>query len=510
MKRARQNGVQRATAATAGRHTQPGTTSLYRAHDAHFPHVVPNTTNTAITSQFLRASIITHRLGITRGTLTRWEKAGKIRAITTPTGQRYFAADDIAAIEATAGPPPPSINFYTPIIPIPGGGRRSSCGNNISATSNSSATSTKEARSATSIHNQHSVTSESESQAPTSLQIGVTSASSSLPPPPRPFAIQRRWTANSGTGGAERRNILYARVCSSHQRADLARQIEDLQAAYPSYDVISDVGSGINFSRKGLQTLLDRVLHGQVGRVVVAHRDRLCRFAFDYLERIFETMGTRLLVHRPTDAAGLIRAAASRGGCASSSDTGVGAGEGAEDLATTGEAGAGTAEEDERDEEDDDVTHSRELADDLLAIVNVFVAKNNGRRSAANRRARKLQSIQHLKPHFDAARSRTDGTISTAAPSVTYTHGEHGDDGRVGSSVGDGGSGGRGWCESATHVPASTHSINASHTILGSHSHFDDDEGGGGGFNASASKRPRHVYHTSDTAVDTREEDSDE
>jgi predicted site-specific integrase-resolvase len=75
--------------------------------------------------------------------------------------------------------------------------------------------------------------------------------------------------------------VLYARVSSAKQRNDLVRQIERLRLAYPHAEVIQDIGGGLNFKRKGLQTLLERLLRGDKLRIVVAHRDRLARFGFD-------------------------------------------------------------------------------------------------------------------------------------------------------------------------------------------------------------------------------------
>ena len=75
----------------------------------------------------------------------------------------------------------------------------------------------------------------------------------------------------------EQNRFIYARVSSSHQKEDLQRQIQDLQNQYPHHELIQDVGSGLNFRRKGLQTLLERVIQGLVSEIVVAYKDRLCR-----------------------------------------------------------------------------------------------------------------------------------------------------------------------------------------------------------------------------------------
>ncbi|WP_337441953.1 helix-turn-helix domain-containing protein, partial [Fischerella thermalis] len=54
-----------------------------------------------------------------------------------------------------------------------------------------------------------------------------------------------------------------------------------MQSLYPEAEIIKDIGSGINFKRKGLQTLLDRLMRGDKLTLVVACRDRLCRFGFE-------------------------------------------------------------------------------------------------------------------------------------------------------------------------------------------------------------------------------------
>ena len=81
--------------------------------------------------------------------------------------------------------------------------------------------------------------------------------------------------------------FVYARVSSPKQKEDLERQKQYL---------ISDISSSINFKRSGLRSLLERSSRGLVKEVVVAHRDRLCRFAFDLIEFIFHLNSTRLVV----------------------------------------------------------------------------------------------------------------------------------------------------------------------------------------------------------------------
>ena len=90
--------------------------------------------------------------------------------------------------------------------------------------------------------------------------------------------------------------VVYARVSSHKQRDDLERQIDRLKQRYPDHVVVQDIGSGINFKRKGLQTLLERCLRREIEEVVVAHRDRLCRFGFDLIKHVVEAAGGRVIV----------------------------------------------------------------------------------------------------------------------------------------------------------------------------------------------------------------------
>ncbi|MEM1936365.1 MAG: IS607 family transposase [Sulfolobales archaeon] len=104
--------------------------------------------------------------------------------------------------------------------------------------------------------------------------------------------------------GVERREIraaIYARVSSRKQETDLERQIERLRSycsarGYKVVDVVTDVASGLNEKRSGLQKLLDMAVKHEIDVVVVEFRDRLTRFGFEYLARFFESHGVRVEV----------------------------------------------------------------------------------------------------------------------------------------------------------------------------------------------------------------------
>ena len=90
--------------------------------------------------------------------------------------------------------------------------------------------------------------------------------------------------------------ICYCRVSSAKQRDDLDRQSARMHDLFPGHEIITDVGSGLNFKRKGFISILERAMRGDVQELVVAHRDRLCRFGFDLVEWIVSKNGGRILV----------------------------------------------------------------------------------------------------------------------------------------------------------------------------------------------------------------------
>ena len=85
-----------------------------------------------------------------------------------------------------------------------------------------------------------------------------------------------------------RRKICYCRVSTPSQKEDLERQVIFFKNRFPDYEIIKDFGSGINFKRKGFKTILDQAIKGNIREVVVTHRDRFCRFSFEFFENIIK------------------------------------------------------------------------------------------------------------------------------------------------------------------------------------------------------------------------------
>jgi putative resolvase len=122
-------------------------------------------------------------------------------------------------------------------------------------------------------------------------------ADSGLIPSLRTPAGQRLFDIDSFVGKQHPAHVIaYARVSSRKQQDDLERQIAYLKAKEPSAEVVTDIGSGLNFKRKGLKALLERSLQGDKLTVVVAHRDRLARFGFDLIAWLIERNGGQVVV----------------------------------------------------------------------------------------------------------------------------------------------------------------------------------------------------------------------
>ena len=98
----------------------------------------------------------------------------------------------------------------------------------------------------------------------------------------------------------EKTTVAYARVSSHDQKGDLSTQIARLslfcgEKDYP-FEIISDLGSGLNYQKRGLQKLLQMILRKEVGRLVLTHKDRLLRFGSGLLFQVCAHFGTEIIV----------------------------------------------------------------------------------------------------------------------------------------------------------------------------------------------------------------------
>lgn len=84
--------------------------------------------------------------------------------------------------------------------------------------------------------------------------------------------------------------IGYCRVSSIKQKDDLKRQVENVKtymiANGYQFEIITDIGSGINYNKEGLNKLLELVANKETDKIVVLHKDRLLGFGFELVEKI--------------------------------------------------------------------------------------------------------------------------------------------------------------------------------------------------------------------------------
>ena len=98
----------------------------------------------------------------------------------------------------------------------------------------------------------------------------------------------------------DRVTIAYARVSSQDQKEDLKRQAQVLELYCAEhgyrYELITDLGSGMNYYKKGLTSLINRILGDGVKRLVLTHKDRLLRFGAELIFSICEAKGIEVVI----------------------------------------------------------------------------------------------------------------------------------------------------------------------------------------------------------------------
>ena len=99
--------------------------------------------------------------------------------------------------------------------------------------------------------------------------------------------------------------IGYCRVSSAKQKDDLERQVQNVKAYLLAqgrpFEIIEDIGSGINYNKKGLLELLQKVIDHKVEKIVVLYKDRLLRFGYELFENIAKSYGTSIEIIDNTD-----------------------------------------------------------------------------------------------------------------------------------------------------------------------------------------------------------------
>ena len=96
------------------------------------------------------------------------------------------------------------------------------------------------------------------------------------------------------------KTIAYARVSSHDQKQDLNRQVQLLELYCTKhgykYEIIQDIGSGMNYYKKGLTRLIDLILDNQVQRLILTHKDRLLRFGAELVFSICEAKNVEVII----------------------------------------------------------------------------------------------------------------------------------------------------------------------------------------------------------------------
>ena len=102
------------------------------------------------------------------------------------------------------------------------------------------------------------------------------------------------------TSKTNRPTVGYARVSSHDQKEDLVRQVALLETFCAAngwtYEIVQDLGSGLNYNKKGLQQLIKRICSGTVGRLVLTNKDRLLRFGSELVFSLCEAYNTEVVI----------------------------------------------------------------------------------------------------------------------------------------------------------------------------------------------------------------------
>jgi excisionase family DNA binding protein len=116
----------------------------------------------------------------------------------------------------------------------------------------------------------------------------------------RRYSLQALGPSFADSIESNRVTYAYARVSSHDQKEDLARQAQVLEMHCAAngwkFEIITDLGSGINYHKKGLKKLLTEIIAGRVERLVIAHKDRLLRFGAELIFAICECKNVEMVI----------------------------------------------------------------------------------------------------------------------------------------------------------------------------------------------------------------------
>ncbi|NJM71788.1 MAG: IS607 family transposase [Scytonema sp. RU_4_4] len=100
---------------------------------------------------------------------------------------------------------------------------------------------------------------------------------------------------------AKRKVVVYCRVSSSDQKPELKSQVSAMETfclnrGLAVDDWVSEIGGGLNFKRKKFLSIMMSMLKGEISTIVIAHKDRMCRFAFEFIQELATSVGCEIVV----------------------------------------------------------------------------------------------------------------------------------------------------------------------------------------------------------------------
>ena len=100
---------------------------------------------------------------------------------------------------------------------------------------------------------------------------------------------------------SDAKTIIYCRVSNQGQKDDLVNQIDFLQTfcnanAEIVDEVLSDIGSGLNYNRKNFNIILEQAMKGKIKRLYISHKDRFIRFGYEWFEALLKKNGCEVIV----------------------------------------------------------------------------------------------------------------------------------------------------------------------------------------------------------------------
>jgi predicted site-specific integrase-resolvase len=93
-----------------------------------------------------------------------------------------------------------------------------------------------------------------------------------------------------------KKNICYCRVLNKKHKTELDADIKSMAQLYPDYEIISDIGSGMDYERAGLMKILDYAIKGEIENIVISNKNKLVKFGFELIEHIIKIYSSGKIV----------------------------------------------------------------------------------------------------------------------------------------------------------------------------------------------------------------------